>query len=437
MRGPDAADPEVVAAEPAPVDVVLIGAGLRGMISYGMNAAAAGIRFVGVVERSPSRRSAFAEVHRIPASARFASVDEWLAAPQVATAVLIATPDDQHFGPAVAALRAGYDVVVEKPMAQSAQECRTMVEVAEDHGRALHVCHVLRYTPFFQAVRHVVQSGRLGRIVTVEHRENVESLHMAHSYVRGAYGRTDRANPMLLAKSCHDMDMLLWILDEPVRSVSSFGSLTHFRRDAVGPEIPARCSDGCPIQETCIYDAAVNYAPEVTEFRPGIRGLTQLFPLSDPMTLDRDERLAALRTSDFGRCVYRCDNDVVDHQVVAMEMRSGTTVAFTMHGHSHEEGRTMRYDGTRATLRATFTDEPEITVIDHGSREVERIDIGEFELLGHGGGDVGLMRALAASLRGDDGALTSDARSALRSHEVAWAAERSRLTRSVVEPAVS
>ena len=103
------------------------------------------------------------------------------------------------------------------------------------------------------------------------------------------------------------------------------------------------------------------------------------------MTLDRDERLAALRTSDFGRCVYRCDNDVVDHQVVAMEMRSGTTVAFTMHGHSHEEGRTMRYDGTRATLRATFTDEPEITVIDHGSREVERIDIGEFELLGHGG----------------------------------------------------
>jgi predicted dehydrogenase len=187
MRGPDAADPEVVAAEPAPVDVVLIGAGLRGMISYGMSAAAAGIRFVGVVERSPSRRSAFAEVHRIPASARFASVDELLAAPQVATAVLIATPDDQHFGPAVAALRAGYDVVVEKPMAQSAQECRTMVEVAEDHGRALHVCHVLRYTPFFQAVPR----RAIGPAGTVTKSRNVESPTWRTAPAGGAYGLPD------------------------------------------------------------------------------------------------------------------------------------------------------------------------------------------------------------------------------------------------------
>lgn len=453
------------------VDAVLVGAGLRGLISYGINAEAAGVRFVAVVEPIASRRQAAAELLGIGPDQQHVSVEQWLASPRVADAVVVATPDDQHVGPTLAALEAGYHVLLEKPMAPSPAECLALVDAADRAGRQLHVCHVLRYTAFFRTIRAIVASGRLGRIVTVEHRENVDALHMAHSYVRGAYRRADGSNPMLLAKSCHDLDLLVWILDDPVVRVSSFGSLLHFRADAVGDDIPERCTDGCPVEDTCTFSAPRSYAPAVPDAGPEIRLLTQVFPLADPPSFDRAERLAALATSPYGRCVYRCDNDVVDHQVVAMELASGATVAFTMHGHSHEEGRTMRYDGTRATLRATFTEHPEITIHDHGTGEVERIELadGDADVIGHGGGDLGVLRAFARSLampdeqerqdpapagsRADaspgtgsvsvaasgrpplgatDGLIT-DARTSLESHLIGWAAEQARLEGRVVE----
>lgn len=422
------------------VDAVLVGAGLRGMVAYGLHAEAAGVRFVGVVEPVASRRDAFGDQHAIPSAQRFASVADWVAGPRLAEAAIVATPDDQHVAPARAALEAGHHVLVEKPLAQTAAECLELIAVAERVGRHLHVCHVLRYTPFFRAIREIVASGRLGRIVTVEHRENVDARHMAHSYVRGAYRRADASNPMLLAKSSHDLDLLAWILDDPVARVASFGSLLHFRSDSVGPEIPARCTDGCPIEDRCAFSAIRAYAPATPVPGPEIAVLTQLFALEDPPSFDRDARLEALRTSPYGRCVYRCDNDVVDHQVVAMELASGTSVSFAMHGHSHREGRTMRYDGTRATLRAAFTDEPEITVTDHGGGIAEVVDLDASAPYGHGGGDLGTLRAFAASLT--PGAvhepgegLTTDARTSLESHLVAWAAEEARRTGTVVDVA--
>jgi predicted dehydrogenase len=428
------------------VDVVLVGAGLRGMWSYGMHAAAAGVRFVAVVDPVRSRAEAFADMHQIPPEHCHASVDAWLAAPRVAEAVVVATPDDAHVGPATAALEAGYHVLVEKPMAPSLAECVALVDLAERRGVGLHVCHVLRYTPFFRAVREVVASGRLGRVVSVHHHENVDARHMAHSYVRGAYRRADGANPMLLAKSCHDLDLLDWILDDPVVRLSSFGSLLHFRADAVGPEIPARCTDGCPIEARCAFSAIRAYAPDAPVAEPEIRLLTQVFPLTDPPSFDPPSRRAALADSPYGRCVYRCDNDVVDHQVVAMELASGATVAFTMHGHSHAEGRTLRIDGTEATLRAAFTEhDPEITVHPHGLDRVEpvAIDPTEGSSLGHGGGDLGVLRAFAAwvatGTAGDElGAvaeLSSDGRTSLISHVLGWAAEEARHTGRVVDVA--
>lgn len=424
------------------VDAVVIGVGLRGMFSYGMRAEEAGVRFVAVVDPIESRRTAFGEAHGIAEDRRFASVEAWLAAPGApfASAALVATPDRDHVEPTLAALAAGCDVLLEKPMAPSLDECRQLVEAADAAGRQLHVCHVMRYSPVFQEIQRIVASGRLGRIVSIDHRENVDARHMAHSYVRGAYRREDGSNPMLLAKSCHDLDLLLWLLgDDPVVRVSSFGSLAHFRPASVGPEIPARCTDGCPIEATCAFSAIRAYAPEEPVDHPEISLLTQMFPLSDPATFDRESRLEALRTSPYGRCVYRCDNDVVDHQVVAMETGSGATIAFTMHGHSHQEGRTLRIDGTEATLRAAITEvDPEITVSRHGSDEVEVVDLGEHGRsdLGHSGGDLGVLRAFAASLSGRAGGgegLSTDARTSFESHLLGWAAEQARRTGSVVE----
>jgi predicted dehydrogenase len=255
--------------------------------------------------------------------------------------------------------------------------------------------------------------------------------------VRGAYRRADTSNPMLLAKSCHDLDLLHWILDDPVQRVSSVGSLLHFRPESVGPEIPDRCTDGCPVEDTCTYSALRLYAPDERVEGDDIRSLLRWFPLSDPPTYDRASRRIALQTSPFGRCVYRCDNDVVDHQLVTMELASGTSVAFAMHGHSADETRTMRYDGTLATLRATFSEQPEITVQVHGRDEVEQIDLsgGAGSSLDHGGGDLGVLRAFAASLAGGGDGLSSDARTSLESHLVGWAAEEARTTRTVVDVA--
>jgi predicted dehydrogenase len=427
------------------LDAVLMGAGLRGMFAYGPAAEAAGVRFVEVVDPVAWRREAFGAQHGIPADRRHATVADWSAAPRPPglRAAVVATPDHHHVAPALAALEAGLDVLVEKPLAPSPAECLALVAAAERAGRQLHVCHVLRCTPFFGAVRDVVRSGRLGRIVTVEHRSNVDALHMAHSYVRGAYGREDRSNPMLLAKCCHDLDLLGWILDDPMVRVSSFGSLAHYRPESAGPEIPERCTDGCPIESTCPWSAIAAYAPEAFPTGPEVRMLTALFPLADPPSLDRAERLEALRTSPYGRCVYRCDNDVVDHQVVAMETASGTTVSLAMHGHSHDETRTMRYDGTRATLRATFGEHPSITVHDHGTGEVTEIDPGAGSGLDHGGGDGALLAAFARSVldadpeAADEGAdeAVTHASGALASHLVGFAAEEARRTGTVVDVA--
>ncbi len=416
------------------IDVVVFGAGLRGMVAYGSNLERAGLRAAAVVEPLASRRESFAALHGLAPERCFASVDDWQAADLSIGAAIVATPDRAHVEPALAALEAGCDVLLEKPMAPSLAECIRLVERAEQLGRQLHVCHVLRSTPFFDAVRAVVASGRLGRIVTVSHRENVDARHMAHSYVRGAYRREDGSNPMLLAKSCHDLDLLHWLLDDPVVRLSSFGSLLHFRADAVGPDIPERCTDGCPIEAGCPFSAMAAYAPVEAVATPEIRLLTQLFPLADPPSFDRADRLAALATSPYGRCVYRCDNDVVDHQVVAMELASGATVTFTMHGHSHREGRTLRIDGTEATLRAAFTeDDPEITVHPHGTDRVERIEVPLVPAAGHGGGDLGVLVGFAASLRGGAGALTTDGRTSLESHLLGWAAEEARHRGEVVD----
>lgn len=422
---------------PEPIPVVLFGAGLRGAFAYAAHAAAAGLRIAAVVEPIASRRDALGDAHGIDPADRHASLAEWLADGRPVPGAIVATPDRAHVEPTLAALGRGCDVLLEKPMAPSLDACLELVRAADAAGRQLHVAHVLRCTPFFQAVREVVRSGRLGRIVTVEHRENVDARHMAHSYVRGAYRREDESNPMILAKSSHDLDLLHWILDDPVVRLSSFGSLLHFRADQAPAGAPERCTDGCPAQPDCPFDAVEAYAPAEPVAGPEIRLLTQLFALEDPPSFDRERRLRALATSPYGRCAYRCDNDVVDHQVAAMELASGASVSFTMHGHSHREGRTMRYDGTRATLRAAFTDEPEITVHHHGSGRVERIELPEVDVIGHGGGDEGVVRGFAASLRGAPPAerLSSDGRTSLESHLLGWAAEEARRSGRVVDVA--
>ena len=237
---------------------------------------------------------------------------------------------------------------------------------------------------------------------------------------------------MILAKCCHDMDLLFWNLG-PVRRLSSFGSLIHFRPQNAPPGAPERCTDGCPVAERCSWYAPRLYLQEHTDWPVSV--------ISEDKSLEARRR--ALETGPYGRCVYRCDNDVVDHQTVNMELGTGATAVLFMHGHAHEESRTMRYDGTRATLRGLFRYGlgDSIEIHDHLTGRVERIDP-QAAAGGHGGGDSGVMAAfLQAQRQGQrhaswvGGTVTTTARESLESHLMAFAAEHARTTGTIVDMA--
>ena len=454
---------------PKPVKAVLIGAGNRGEAVYGRHALAhpEEIQFVAVAEPNQARRERFAQAHQIPQENRYHTWEELLGREQIADAALVCTQDHMHAAPVLTALRAGYDVLVEKPMATTLADCMRLVKAAEETGRLLQVCHVLRYTAFFGMLHDIVASGRLGDVVTVEHRENVAYWHMAHSYVRGNWRNSAAASPMILAKCCHDLDLLYWILG-PVQQLSSVGSLLHFRPENAPPGAPERCTDGCPHENTCPWSAIRLYLelipllhtgrtseslfermgstllleyPRLTSWLrrvPAVDGAMDYrgWPISTiSEDTDPESRRRALETGPYGRCVYRCDNDVVDHQVVSMQLESGASATLTMHGHSHQEGRTLRFDGTRATLRGRFmTNRQEIEIHDHLTGKIETIrpTVGQLRDSGHGGGDGRLVSAFVQAVRGQATARTT-AQESLASHLLAFAAEQARQDGCVVE----
>jgi len=398
----------------------LIGAGERGFFTFGAYAVAnpGDMRFVAVVDPDPSRRSRFVADH--PDAVEYADVADWLRAGKKADIAIVASPDRYHHEAALGALQSGHHVLLEKPMAATLPDAVDLVRAAADCGRTLGIAHVLRYTPFFAALHDVITSGRLGDIVTVEHRENVSAFHMAHSFVRGNWSRAADSTPMIVQKCSHDFDILAWNLRSPVARMSSYGSLLHFRPEQAPRDAASKCTAPCPVS-SCPFDARHYLNPAWTGWPVHV--------ITDDMS--QKGRAAALDSGPWGRCVYTAGSDVVDHQVVAMELESGTSVVLVMHGHSAEESRTMRYDGTRATLRARFGRDSVIEVTDHATNQTRPIAI-DRSRGGHGGGDVGVIGAFLAALGASQQPLTAAADS-LESHILAFAAEEARVSGEVLD----
>ena len=410
-----------------PITAVLFGAGLRGAQSYAPYALTHPdeLKFVAVAEPDPVRRERFAADHNIPPKRQFNTWEEVVAQDQMAEVVFNCTQDRMHHPSGIAALEAGYDMLLEKPMTDNLADTVHLVQTAEQHGRFMQICHVLRYTNFFSTLHDILASGRLGNIITVEHRENVCYWHMAHSFVRGNWRNEAESSPMILAKCCHDLDILYWNMGLPTKNLQSFGSLVHFRAENAPPGATDRCTDDCPAAAQCPFDARPLYLNMHNESWP-VAAITN--------DLSSDGRQKALEIGSYGRCVYKCDNDVVDHQTVNMEFENGSSVVLFMHGHAYEESRTMRYDGSRATLRGKFNYlSGWIEVHDHLTNRREEIEIPASES-GHGGGDYGIVRNFVQAIRGEEKALTT-ARESLESHLMAFAAEESRLNNSVIDMA--
>jgi predicted dehydrogenase len=411
-----------------PVTLALVGAGNRGA-SYAALAAATGRgRIVAVAEPRRHQRERSAAEHAIPAERVF---DDWRILadrPKLADAVIIATQDKLHVEPAVAFAERGYQILLEKPMAPSEAECERIVEAVERADVMLAVCHVLRYAPSTRMLRQILDSGRVGEVVGVEHLEPVGWWHHAHSYVRGNWRREDQSTFMLMAKSCHDLDWLGYIIGRRPRRVSSFGGLYHFRPENRPAGAADRCLD-CPVEPACPYSAKRLYLSALGN--PD----RQRWPLS-VITDDLTEAgvLQALREGPFGRCVYACDNDVVDHQVVNLEYEGGVTASFTMTAFTDFEHRKSRIFGTHGCIDS---DGVRLTVHDFRTNTKDVIDTGTTSgasaAEAHGGADQALVEAFIDAVAARDSSLIlSGPRESLDSHRVVWAAERARRTGAVV-----
>lgn len=401
------------------ITAVLVGAGARGRFVYGAYAQKYPdqLQIVGVAEPDGERRSIAAEEYRLSSDRLYASWEQLLADRQIADIAIIATQDRMHYAPTLKALALGYDVLLEKPMSPDIDEVIGMAEASVKHNRLLIVSHVLRYTPFWSKIKELIVSGRVGRVVSVQLSENVGYFHMAHSFVRGNWSRSEETSPMILQKSCHDMDILSWLIDKRCLKISSYGSLLHFRPEHAPPGSTIRCTDGCAVERRCPYSAIRIY--EEAETQEWTR-----FIANDPSP---EAVRQALREGPFGRCVYRCDNNVVDHQVVNMEFEEGVTASFTMSGFSHDISRTVQIMGTLGEIRGCM-EKGEIALYPFGEEGcLVPVSVEEG---GHGGGDEGLVREFLKDVRSrrrESGQGLTSAGASVQSHLMAFAAERSRL----------
>ncbi len=278
-----------------------------------------------------------------PQAQCFSDDAAFFAAGKLADWLIIATPDNAHFMHAKAALELGYHLLLEKPVTPVPEQLEELAALAAEKQRTVIVCHVLRYSPFFGKIKEVLDSGVLGDIISINHQENVGYWHYAHSYVRGNWRNTEVAAPFLLAKCCHDFDLLRWYADKPCLRVASNGSLSYFREEHAPPGAPEYCLDGCPAKD-CPYHVNRWYLKHISALfwtRPIITGLPK------PSIAQTRE---ILRRGQYGRCVFRCDNNVNDHQSVAMLFADGMTVNFQVNALTRGFTRKIQIFGTKGEL---------------------------------------------------------------------------------------
>ena len=407
--------------------VALIGAGSRGGDTYAayQRKFPERMKITAIAEPREERLRMAKEAYDVPAENCFADADELLSRPQLAEVCIIATPDNTHTAIALKALELGYHLLLEKPIALTKIDVLAIQQKAHETNRFVAVCHVLRYTPFYSSIKDLLDSGAIGDLVSVQAIEQVGYWHQAHSFVRGNWRRSEGDGGMILFKSCHDMDILLYLIGKRCTHVSSFGSLSEFRADRAPAGAALRCLDGCACKDACPYDAEKIYVHNpVTGVEQGCVEWPCDVLTPHPTT---ESIMEALQTGPYGRCVYHCDNDVVDHQTVNMLFEGGVTVAFTMSGLTQNPSRQIKLMGTRGQIDADMGIE-RVVYTPFGGEPTE-IDISAIaaDLEGHGGGDHRMMSGLFDAIEGVNTDMRTNIDVSVQSHLICFAAEESRL----------
>ncbi|MBR5614020.1 MAG: Gfo/Idh/MocA family oxidoreductase [Clostridia bacterium] len=414
------------------LSLILIGGGDRGSsyLKY-LDKNPEKYKLVALAEPVKEKREYLKNRYNVPADMCFESFEKIFSIPKFADIAIIATQDKMHYIPAMQAIEKKYDLLLEKPIAPTPEECYRIAQSAKENGVKVLVCHVLRYTPFYKAVKKFIADGRLGEVMNVIHTEGVGNVHMSHSYVRGNWSKLEESAPMLLAKSCHDTDLMQWLINEPCKKVQSIGTLSYFCKKNKPEGAPKYCTDGCPHSNTCFYYAPDLYKIDTAEVAHFQAIVAKKF---NPTEQEVEE---ALKTSPYGRCVFQCDNNVVDHQVVNMQFGHDKYVSFTMSGFN-KGGRTSVFMGTKGELRANMENQT-MDFYDYATRTTKSVYTPDVVLDqtiagGHGGGDFGIMEDLYEYIANNNPSDSiSDVSVSCLSHLICFAAEKSREQETTID----
>jgi len=410
-----------------PVTFAICGLGNRGQEAYAcfQKKHPEKMKIVAIADPDSERRQLAQNEYNVPAKMCFTDAESLLTQPKLAEVLIIATQDRQHVAQAIPALEKGYHILLEKPISPNLSECILLRETAHKYNRMVIVCHVLRYTDFYQTIKRLLQEGAVGTIQSMDAVENIAYWHYAHSFVRGNWRDSEQSSPVILAKSCHDMDMIRWLMGQPCKTISSFGSLGWFMESHAPEGAALRCLDGCKAKNDCPYDAEKIY---ITNEQSGFLSGNREWPCSVLCNSPTEEKLyEALQTGPYGRCVYHCDNNVADHQVVNMNFMDGATASFTMSAFTKGCYRTIKIMGSHGEISGNMS--TNLIKVRSFNRPAETIDLGQSRdrFSGHGGGDEKMMDYLCSLAAGDYQESLTSIDVSVESHIMALAAEHSRI----------
>ena len=404
--------------------IAIIGLGSRGANVYGrlITGQKDKFRIVALCDLKPDRVERYSREYEVPQENCFTD-DHTFLEKKRADVLVIATPDAEHIRHATAALELGYDVLLEKPISPNQEELDALLATQKKYGGRVLVCHVLRYAPAFVKMGELLREGAIGKLIAIRNIEHVAFWHHAHSYVRGNWRVSEESSPMIMAKCCHDLDLLQYYAGSRCKTLSSIGSLDHFKAENAPEGATARCVD-CPHQDTCPYSAKTIYVKNWHAIGDPLNAWPYNVAADAPLT--EEKLMTAIENGPYGRCVYHCDNNVVDNQIVSMEFENGVKAELTMMAFTRHIGRRLEFFGTHGDM---ILDETRNELILHKFQQ-EDIVYSISDLVdnghGHGGGDAGLVHALYEILCGNAPEETSLERS-IESHLMAIYAEESRL----------
>ncbi len=399
------------------VELSILGIGGRGMM-FAKIAQEEGYKIAAVCDTDQVRLNLAKELFNVSDDKLFLNADDFFASGKQSQVLLIATLDDTHHDLAIKALNLGYDLMLEKPIALTMEDIVDIRDTAMRLDRKVGVCHVLRYAAVYQKMKEVIDSGAIGKIMNISQTENVGYWHFAHSFVRGNWHNSKETCPSILAKCCHDLDIIVWLAGKDCKQVSSQGMLRYFKAENAPEGATTRCKD-CPHKETCVYSAYNIYRA-----RPGM--VKQ--PCVREESVENAFEVMQDNSTFYDKCVYRCDNDVCDQQNVSMVLEGDILATLKLNAFSDLCYRRTQVCGTHGEINATFESDGEMTVSVYGKEPQEIKFINKDIISHHGGSDRALFLDFMKFVEGNEKSvgLTTIAKS-VESHIMAFAAEESRV----------